>query len=306
MRSESCTAQVVRVGGLSPSCNLFFRCLCFETETDATTTNNNHHQHSHTHPTPQRGSRFRDGLLHLTLQISVQRPKVPTRPSTSMAQPQETPFFATYEPRRLALKTANRPPVGSAHYGTVGSAHFSFLNASLAAKTQQPLASPVPSPRSGIPPPFDVSKQWKDDAAARSPCWPTHRDAFASKPTKPWASSTGFFYGERLSDQAVPPPSPAPPTPRPTLLHPSAPPTATTTLPLASSWGRGGESGQPPRWLTPRYLNGPSPASTLWAGTPDAKTREERFLNLPPPWGGNHHAPTADGISRRWPEMMAA
>ena len=134
------------------------------------------------------------------------------------------------------------------------------------------------------------------------------RDLVGTKPTKPFAHGCGFFYSERLQDQAVAPPYVPPPALRQSLLDPAKPPVP--EKPLASSWGRGGESGKHARWLSPRYLNIEAPHANMWLPQPN----ESRFLDLPPPWGPKIHAPQTptrstaaapDGIAKRWPVMSS-
>ena len=151
------------------------------------------------------------------------------------------------------------------------------------------------------------------------------RDEEAYKPSRPWAHTPGFFYGERLEDREIPAPAPAPAPTRDTLLaspraygpgasvstvraSPAFEPLETGFTTFEGSWPKGGGSGKHARWLLPRYLNLPAPHTSLLRGTPTPR-KEEKFLSLPQPWGpkvmGTEDG-TADGISKRWPVMMGA
>jgi len=186
------------------------------------------------------------------------------------------------------------------HYGSDAGVHHPFMR-----ENTSPRASEPPTPRrSGMPPLEDVSAAWKRSAVT-APCWPTHRDNIATKPTQPWTSGTGFFYAERLDDRKVEAPVFSPraartPTALPTAEHvvtgiSCVKGTSPRHLNVAP-FGRDVDPNKHPRWLSPRYLNLPTP-------------NEPHLRALPQPWGpqpSGAQVGGVDGIARRWPVMHEA
>ena len=192
------------------------------------------------------------------------------------------------------------------HYGTSSGVHYPLMRENLlpAASVKPPIR------RAGMPPLHDVSSAWKKDIAASATiCWPTRRDEIGAKPTRPWTHTTGFFYAERLNDAKVDLAGPSPSPSRVSLLDEPRTPPAKTVAPLrpagrvvlnlmvpppAHASHSAGVipmgSTQHARWLTPRYLNLPT-------------TNEPNLLRLPQPWGPKVHS-AADGIAKRWPEVV--
>jgi len=175
------------------------------------------------------------------------------------------------------------------HFGTQSSVHHPYMNENIHYVDS-------PKRRAGVPPPEDVSAAWRMSAGAVTPCWPTKRDHVGFKPKSPWGRDTGFFYKERLADSECLPPAPAMSQSRSNLLEtPGAPLSVSAKQP---TWGMLNpypvvDESKHPRWLTPRYLNLPSP-------------NEERLMKLPQPWGPSlaGDSTQADGIAKRWPMIV--